>query len=91
MLRNKQETNQEIIRGTIKKPKVTLDLENYTSGELLHQLRSEEVTLKHLLREEKDLQTIKAYEEELLIVEEKIKLARKKIIREKAEKRGMIK
>ena len=45
--------------------------------------------LQYLLREEKDYDVIKDYEERLLIIEEKIKLARKEFIKEKAEKEGM--
>ena len=89
LLRNKQETGRDIIRGTMKKPKVTLDLDNCSGGELLHQLRSEEITLKHLLKETKDYETIKAYEERLFLVQEQIKLARKHLAKEKMEERGM--
>ena len=91
LLESKQDTTRNIIRSTIKKPKISLDIENYSSGEALHNLRSEQITLQYLLREEKDYDVIKDYEERLLIVEEKIKLARKEMIKEKAEKRGMIK
>lgn len=89
ILTSKKDTTRNIIRSTIKKPKVTL--ENGNSGELLHNLRSEQLFLKQLLREEKDYDVIRDYEERLLIVEEKIKLARKQLTREEAEKRGMIK
>ena len=89
LLKNKQETSKEIIKSTIKKPKVKLELGNYTSGELLHQLRAEEITLKHLLREVKDYETVKFYEEQLMIVQEKIKLARKQLAKDKLEERGM--
>ena len=91
LLESKQDTTRNIIRSTIKKSKISLDIENYSSGEALHNLRSEQITLQYLLREEKDYDVIKDYEERLLIVEEKIKLARKEMIKEKAEKRGMIK
>ena len=89
LLRSKQDTTRNIIRSTIKKPKISLDMENYNSGELLHNLRSEQIMLQYLLREEKDYDVIKDYEERLLIIEEKIKLARKEFIKEKAEKEGM--
>lgn len=91
LLENKQDTTRNIIRSTIKKPKISLDIENYSGGELLHNLRSEQITLQYLLREEKDYDVIKDYEERLLVVEEKIKLARKAMMKEQAEKRGMIK
>lgn len=89
VLNGKKETTKNIIRSTIKKPKIELDLKNNNSGELLHKLRSEQVTIKYLLREETDYDTIRDYEERLLILEEKIKLARKGLTREKTEKRGM--
>lgn len=89
VLEGKKETTRHLIRSTIKKPKIELDFKNVNSGELLHNLRSEQVILKHLLREEKDYDTIRDYEERLLIVEEKIKLARKEMLKEEAEKRGM--
>lgn len=89
VLNGKKETTKSIIRSTIKKPKIELDLKNNNSGELLHKLRSEQVTIKYLLREEKDYDTIRDYEERLLILEKKIKLVRKGLTRNKAEKRGM--
>ena len=89
ILKNKKEITRKIIRSTIKKPKATLNLDNYSGGDLLYQLRSEQITLKHLLKEEKDYDVIKDYEERLMLIEEQIKLARKEIIKEKAEKRGM--
>lgn len=89
ILSNKKETTRNLIRSTIKKPKITLEPKNSNSGELLHNLRSEQVTLRHLLREETDYDVIRDYEERLLIVEEKIKLAKKELLREKSEERGM--
>ena len=89
LLKSKKETTRNIIRSTIKKPKIKLDLESSNTGELLHNLRSEQVTLKYLLREEKDYDVIKDYEERLLIIEEKIELVRKEIMKEKVEERGM--
>ena len=89
VLNSKKETTKNIIRSTIKKPKIELDFKDVNSGEMLHKLRSEQVTIKHLLREETDYDTIRDYEERLLILEEKIKLTRKGLTREKAEKRGM--
>lgn len=88
VLESKQDTTRNLIRSTIKKPKIELSFDN-NSGELLHNLRSEQAALKYLLREEKDYDTIRDYEERLLIVEEKIKLARKQLTKEEAEKRGM--
>ena len=87
VLTSKKDTTRSIIRSTIKKPKVTL--ENGNSGELLHNLRSEQLVLKHLLREEKDYDAIRDYEERLLIIEEKIRLAKKELLREKSRERGM--
>ncbi len=89
VLENKQDITRNLIRSTIKKPKIELNFDNENNGELLHNLRSEQVALKYLLREEKDYDTIRDYEERLLIVEEKIKLARKQLTKEQAEKRGM--
>ena len=89
VLESKQDTTRSLIRSTIKKPKIGLNFDNENNGELLHNLRSEQVALKYLLREEKDYDTIRDYEERLLIVEEKIKLARKQLTKEQAEKRGM--
>ena len=89
LLDSKKDTTRNIIRSTIKRPKIELDFKNDSSGELLHNLRSEQVTLKYLLREEKDYDVIRDYEERLLIVEEKIKLVRKQLTKEEAEKRGM--
>ena len=87
ILTSKQDTTRSIVRSTIKKPKVTLESGN--SGELLHNLRSEQLFLKHLLKEEKDYDVIKDYEERLLIVEEKIVLAKKELLREKSRERVM--
>ena len=89
ILSNKKETTRNLIRSTIKKPKITLETKNSNSGELLHNLRSEQITLQYLLREEKDYDVIRDYEERLLIVEEKIKLSKKELLREKSEERGM--